>query len=111
MSSFHGYAARIRSIQDVSGALNMALTIPELASANHLMCAYRFGDGDKWNQNFDSDGDCGVGLHMLEYMIDNTIDSTILIVARHCTTNCITTLHHNIQSLPSKFDDLKLLFG
>ena len=69
-------------------ALNMARTIPELASANHLMCAYRFGDGDKWNQNFDSDGDCGVGLHMLEYMIDNTIDSTILIVARHCTADC-----------------------
>ena len=73
-------------IQDISDALNMTLTNTELASANHLLYAYR-GDGDKCEQNFDSVGDCGVRLHMLDYMIDNSIDSTILIVARHCTSD------------------------
>jgi len=33
---FYGYAARIRFIKDVSDTLNMARTIPELASANHI---------------------------------------------------------------------------
>jgi len=51
------------------------------------MYAYRFGEGDKCKKNFDSDGDHGVGLHMLEYINDNTIDSIILIVARHCTAD------------------------
>ncbi|KAK2149382.1 hypothetical protein LSH36_454g00009 [Paralvinella palmiformis] len=51
------------------------------------MYAYHFGDGDKCKQNFDSGGDYGVGLHIVEYMIDNTIDSSILIAAHHCSAD------------------------
>jgi len=63
----------------------MARTIPELAYANHLMYAYHVDDRDKSKQNFDSSGDHGVGFHMLVYMIESTIDSTLLIVTGHCT--------------------------
>ena len=77
--SFNGYAARIYSIQDFSDALNMARTNPELESSNHHKYDYRFGNEDKCKQNFDSEENYGVGLHMLEYMIDNITDCTILI--------------------------------
>jgi hypothetical protein len=109
-STFHGYAVRVRSIQDVSDALHIARSILELASANHLVYAYRFGDGDKCKQNFDSDGDHGIGLHMLEHMIDNTVNNTMLIVARHCTADFKhigkRRMEHSVKACEKALSDL-----
>ncbi len=38
-------------------------------------------------QNFDSDGDHGVGLHLLRHMQSQKMDNMICVVARDCTSD------------------------
>ncbi len=80
-SIFTGFAARITSMQDVSDTLELVRSEPNIAAANHLMFAYILGQ----NQNFNSDGDYGVGLYLLRYMQEQKMNNMICIVSRDCT--------------------------
>ncbi len=71
------------SMQDVSDVLEMVKSEPGIAAANHLMFAYMMGS----KQNFDSDGDHGVGLHLLRHMQTQKMDNIICIVARDCKSD------------------------
>jgi hypothetical protein len=82
-STFTGFVAKVTSMQDVSDILQMAKTRPEIAAANHLIFAYRIGQ----RQNFDSDGDYGVGLHLLHHMQEQDMNNIICIVTRKCTAD------------------------
>ncbi|KAK2152746.1 hypothetical protein LSH36_320g05000 [Paralvinella palmiformis] len=86
-SIFHGYAARVKSTQDVSKVLDMAKHNPTLAAADHLIYAFRIGDSDGniKTENFHSDGDYGVGLKLLEHMQSEHTVNRVFIVARVCT--------------------------
>jgi uncharacterized protein YoxC len=82
-STFTGFAARVTSMQEVSDVLELVKSKPEIASATHLMFAYVMGQ----KQNFDSDGDYGVGLHLLRHMRDQKMNNMMCIVARDCEPN------------------------
>jgi len=85
-SSFTGFVARVSSMQNVADILHLAKEKPAIAAANHLIYAYRFGDTeDTIRENFDSDGDYGVGLHLLQHMKTNGITDLIMIVSRNCS--------------------------
>ncbi len=71
------------SMQDVSDVLEMVKSEPGIAAANHLIFAYIMGS----KQNFDSDCDHGVGLHLLRHMQTQKMDNIICIVARDCTSD------------------------
>ena len=63
------------------------LTSPHtLVPANHLIYAYRIPapGSNKINQNFDSDGDHGVGLELLKKMQNSNIINCIWFATRTC---------------------------
>ena len=80
---FTGFAASVMSMQDVSDVLEMVKYEPSIAASNHLIFAYKMGP----NQNFNSDGDYGVGLHLLRYMQSKKMDNIICIVAHDRNTD------------------------
>jgi hypothetical protein len=82
-STFTGFIAKVTNMQDVGDVLHMVKSKPEIAAANHLMYAFRVGN----KQNYDSDGDYGVGLHLLRHMQDTNVTNMIYMVARSCTVD------------------------
>ena len=79
-SVFTGFAATVSSAQDVSDVLEQVKSEPGLATAKHLIFAFIVGS----KQNFDSDGDFGVGLHLLRHMQDRKMDNVVCVVAHEC---------------------------
>ena len=82
-SVFSGFVANVTSLQAVSDVINLARNSPQMAAATHLIYAYRVGDKDV-KQNFDSDGDYGVGLTLLTQMQERKMNNMIWIVTRNC---------------------------
>lgn len=75
-NTFSGFASPVSSLDDISKVRqHLLITVPELATANHLVMAYRFAapHNGKLDENFDSDGDHGMGLELLRSM--RTIDT------------------------------------
>jgi hypothetical protein len=70
--TFSGYCAPVTSLDDVSSAVNNV--IASCPSA-HVMFAFRYqDDSGTLRENFESDGDYGVGLEMLRHMREqNTV--------------------------------------
>ena len=82
-STFTGYAADVTNLEDVSVVLEQSLKLDGIAAATHRIYAYRYkGSGGGINENFDSDGDDGVGLQLLKAMRDDKILNRIWIVTR-----------------------------
>jgi putative IMPACT (imprinted ancient) family translation regulator len=88
-STFRGFAASVSSTQEVSEIMDMLKSKPDIAAANHLIYAYRLGDceGNVKSQNFHSDGDYGVGLHLLRHMEGEHSLNMLCVVTRTCTVN------------------------
>ncbi len=84
-SVFTGFAAKVYGIDDVASVLDSSLLMDGVASAAHRMYAYRYED-DKGTiyQNFDSDGDDGVGSEILKAMISEDVRNMIWIATRKC---------------------------
>ncbi len=84
-SSFAGFAANIFNLDDVASVLDNALLMDGVATSTHRMYAYRYKDGDGTvYQNFDSDGDDGVGSELLKAMVNDNVLNTIWIATRSC---------------------------
>ena len=87
-SRFIGYAAEVSSLNHVREVLDSLLMDTEIASRSHVMYSYRIDDGnDSLIENFESDGDWGVGFNMLKFMKDNNIQNYVLVVTRDCSAD------------------------
>lgn len=87
-SVFKGYAAEINDMDDIRTVIDTLLLKSEVSTTSHVMYAYRYADdGGEMCENFESDGDWGIGFHMLKFMRDNSISNHVLIVTRMCGPN------------------------
>ena len=85
-STFTGYAADITGIQDLSNVIDRLLLQDGVAEATHRMYAYRFdGGGTNPIENFDADGDDGIGFELLKAMRLEDAINVVWIVTRHCS--------------------------
>lgn len=85
-SVFHGYCAAAKDIKDVANVRQYLISNKhEVTTATHVIYAYRFESrGKVTHENFDSDGDHGMGFNLLEMMRKNAIVNTICIATRLC---------------------------
>ena len=87
-SIFKGFAAEINNMDDIRTVIDTLLLRSEVSTSTHVMYAYRFSDDEEvMCENFQSDGDWGIGFHMLKFMRDNSIANQVLIVTRMCGPN------------------------
>ena len=103
-SVFRGFAGKVSSLQDVSDALATTYLRPELSDAKHISYAFRLRDARGATiEDFESDGDFGVGLELLKHPTSKSIFNTVIIAARlseigyqhigskcfkHCVASC-----------------------
>jgi len=84
-NTFTGYAADVTNLGDVSVFLEQSLKLDGIEAAPHRIYTYRYkGSGGGINENFDSDGDDGVGLRLLKAMRDEKILNRIWTVTGLC---------------------------
>jgi putative IMPACT (imprinted ancient) family translation regulator len=86
-SVFKGYAAGITHEQDVALVLEQCLELEGFATSTHRIVAYGYQHGNNMVENFDSDGDDGVGRKMLRAMQEKNITDQIWIATRTCLPN------------------------
>ena len=86
-SIFQGYAAKVSNDPDVASTLEQSLELDGVATATHRIFAFRYDDGHGINENFDSDGDDGIGLKLLRSMQEDGITNQLWIVTRTCLPN------------------------
>jgi len=87
-SIFQGFAANASSMYDVRRTLDKLLKSPENASATHIMYAYCFDDPKLGRiENFESDGDFGLGLEMIKVINDQDITDCMLMLTSKCGPN------------------------
>jgi hypothetical protein len=85
-SVFRGFSSSVSSLDDVSQTLDMLMRRHEVASASHVIFAYRILDGVSGDitENFESDGDHGVGLRLLKEMQQEDIVNKLFVATRIC---------------------------
>ena len=77
------WASEIKSIQDVHDCLDVLLSDDKLAKATHIPYAFRYKDSDgKIIENFDSDSDHGIGLHILNIIRKKNLMNFAVFVPR-----------------------------
>ena len=84
-SVFCSYAATAHNMTDVSLAVNRVLLQPGVASASHVIYAYRVQDGDDVMENFESDSDHGLGLELLRTLRQQKVMDTVCVTVRMCS--------------------------
>lgn len=89
-STFKSYAVSVSSLAEVNHGINLITTMPDVSSATHLIYSYRFKDDHgKITENFQSDGDHGLGLESLKYLRMHTKKNILVVTTRHCTPNFV----------------------
>jgi hypothetical protein len=83
-SIFLGYAADVQNEQDIAAVLEQSLELAGVASATHRIYAYRYEDGSCIAENFDSDGDDGIGFQLLKSMRNDEAKHQLWMVTRTC---------------------------
>ena len=78
-NSFRAFVASVTSMEEVKAARDKILEIPEVTKATHAIYAYRLKDGP---ENFDSDGDYGMGLALLKSLRSADRGDVFCIVTR-----------------------------
>ena len=86
-SIFQGYAAKVSNDSDVAVTLEQSLELDGVATATHRVFAYRYEDGHGIKENFDSDGDDGIGLKILRSMQEDGVMNQLWIATRRCLLN------------------------
>ncbi len=94
-STFQGFAATVHGMRDVRRSLDKLMQSPDQATATHLMYAYVLDDPD--DGNFNSDGDHGIGVEMLNYLKKLDMKQTILMVTRGCGPNVNTLTNVDLK--------------
>ena len=84
-SIFQGYCSEVVDLNDVRDVLNELLRNPRISSATHVIYAYRCDAGE----DYDSDGDWGIGFGLLKHMVDQNIENKIFVVTRQCGPNFV----------------------
>lgn len=85
-SIFRGFTANVVSLNDVRQTLDTLLRRQEVATASHLIFAYRISCDTSSDilENFESDGDHGVGLSLLKAMQRRDIVNKLFVATRTC---------------------------
>ncbi len=84
-STFQGYNAEVNNPSDVAAVLDHSLYLDGVAAATHRIYAYRCkSDSGVIHENFDSDGDEGIGLALLCAMRDTDVKNRLWFVTRTC---------------------------
>ena len=84
-STFIGYASEVSNVEDVAVVLDQHLQLGGVATASHRMYAYRFRSSKgKILENFESDGDEGVGMELLKAMSEANVSNRVWIATRTC---------------------------
>ena len=82
-SVFSGYADRVKNLDEVRGTLDELLSDTKISKCTHVMYAFKIGD----LQNFDSDGDWGIGSGLLRHLQQVDSDNVMIIATRNCSPN------------------------
>ena len=82
-SVFQGYCSEVFDLNDVRDTLNELLRNPRISSSTHVICAYRCDAGE----DYESDGDWGIGYGLLKHMVDRNVENRMFIVTRQCGPN------------------------
>ena len=83
-SRFSGFARKVSCLGDVREVIDTLLLEPHIALSTHVMYAYRIDNGDSVIENFESDGDYGVGYNMLQFLKEENIINSVVVVTRDC---------------------------
>ncbi len=84
-STFREYNADATNLQDVRWVLDTLMSKTEVASATHVIYSYRFRQSDgSVLENFDSDGDYGMGLNLLKKMQQKNALNKLFVTTRSC---------------------------
>lgn len=90
-STFKGYVNDVTSLEDVRATLDALVARPDVSAASHVIYAFRFHQDDDTDkplmENFDSDGDHGVGLKLLRAMQEKNVVGKLFVVTRSCATD------------------------
>lgn len=86
-SIFTGYACKAANMNDVRVVMDTLLCNTEVASATHVMYAYRLSEQDSIVENFESDGDWGIGFSILKFLRSKDIVNHVFFVTRKCGKN------------------------
>lgn len=84
-SVFEGFSARVKSRAQVRAVRDQLLRRPEVAAASDLMYAFRIKGTNKMDENFDSEHDHGVGLHLLRWMREGQLENVVCFTTRACS--------------------------
>ena len=84
-STFRGYATQVSSLRDVSISRQDILLRDGVATANHIITAFRIQVDDEIEENFLSDRDYGAGLELLKHMRENDHINCAMFATRICT--------------------------
>ena len=83
-SVFTAYACKASNMNDVRVVMDTLLCNTEVASATHVMYAYRLAEEDSIVENFESDGDWGIGYSILKFLRSKDIMNYVFFVTRKC---------------------------
>ena len=98
-SVFRGYFADATDMHDVSNIKQFLICKPEVASASHLILAYRMErKGGKIVENFDSDRDWGTGFRLLKMMRENDIIG-VCFATRLCSPGYVHIGHKRFEHI------------
>ena len=82
-SKFQGHKFTVLSANQAIAARNALYQNPELATATHIMYAYRFGtQGESVQSEFSDDSEIGGGKILMELLDDNETINTFISVTR-----------------------------
>ena len=110
-SMFRGYFAEATNMHDVSNIKQFLICKPEVASASHLILAYRMErKGGKIVENFDSDRDWGTGFRLLKMMRENDIIG-VCFATRLCSPGYVHIGHNRFEHIHSYLTYVILLWG
>ena len=86
-STFTGYAASVADLDELATLLDRSLLLDGVSEATHRMYAYRIDNSHTIMENFDADGDDGIGLELLKSMRLMDVTNMVWIVTRNCSKN------------------------
>jgi len=85
-SEFKGFAVSVNSLSNVTtGIQEVMMTMPDVSTARHLICAYRVKNGQSVSESFHSDNNHGMGLDLLRMLWDSDKLNVLCVISRECS--------------------------
>ena len=89
-STFKSYAMEVVNLKVVNDAMTQVLQMSGVASATHVIHVYRIRQqSHNLSENFNSDGDHGLGLTLLNLLRTHTMSNVLCITTRFCSPDFV----------------------